>query len=258
MKYNFHTHTLRCLHAVGKDEDYVRAAIDAGFSEIGFSDHTPWPYTDGFVSSMRMREKELESYVSSVCLLREKYKDRIKIHLGLECEYFREYIPWLCAMSEKYGIEYLLLGHHFSPDEEHGVYNGRIKTPQEIENYTNDVLDALESGLFLYVAHPDIFMRTYGDFDVSCEKASRRIIQKAIETDTPLEYNLLGLTHCIEDKMKEGYPHSCFWRIAGEMGAKAVIGIDAHDPKSYLETEKFEKAKGTLKKLGLELAEIEL
>ena len=42
------------------------------------------------------------------------------------------------------------------------------------------------------------------------------------------------------------------------MGAKAVIGIDAHDPKSYLETEKFEKAKGTLKKLGLELAEIEL
>lgn len=254
MKYNFHTHTSRCLHAVGKDEDYVKAAIDAGFSEIGFSDHTPWPYTDGFVSSMRMRESELEAYVNSVLSLREKYKDIIKIHLGLECEYFKEYIPWLCAMSEKFGIEYLLLGHHFTPDEEHGIYNGRIKTPEGIENYTNDVLEALDSGLFFYLAHPDIFMRTYGDFDSHCEKASRLIIEKAIETDTPLEYNLLGLSHCIADGMKEGYPNSAFWRIAGEMGAKAVIGIDAHDPKAYLETAKFQKAGETLEKFGLKPA----
>lgn len=254
MKYNLHTHTSRCLHAVGNDEDYVKAAIDASFSSIGFSDHTPWPYEPGFVSSMRMRESELEDYVSSVCMLREKYKDKIDIHIGLECEYFREYIPWLCAMSEKFGIEYLILGHHFSPDEKHGIYNGRIKTPQGIEQYTNDVLEAMDSGLFLYVAHPDIFMRTYGDFDEHCEKASRLIVQKAIETDTPLEYNLLGLSHCIADGMKEGYPHSCFWRIAGELGAKAVIGIDAHESKAFLEAEKFEKAKALLESLGLKVA----
>ena len=30
MKCNYHTHTYRCQHAVGKDEDYVRAALDAG------------------------------------------------------------------------------------------------------------------------------------------------------------------------------------------------------------------------------------
>ena len=88
MKCNFHTHTARCNHAVGLDEEYVLSAIEAGFDEIGFSDHTPWPFESGYVSPMRMRADELEEYVLSVNRLREKYKDKIKIHLGLECEYF--------------------------------------------------------------------------------------------------------------------------------------------------------------------------
>ena len=176
------------MHATGTDEDYVKAAIEAGFEEIGFSDHSPWPFSAGYVSSMRMGAEELEYYTLSVIALREKYKDKIRIRLGLECEYFDGYIPWLCAACEKYGIEYLLLGNHFTPDEEHGIYNGRIKTPKQLEAYKNHVLRALDSGLFLYLAHPDIFMRTYGEFDFDCAEASREIIKKAIETDTPLEY----------------------------------------------------------------------
>lgn len=39
MKTNYHTHTTRCMHAVGDDEDYVRSAIKGGFQELGFSDH---------------------------------------------------------------------------------------------------------------------------------------------------------------------------------------------------------------------------
>ena len=29
-KNNYHTHTTRCYHASGKDEEYVKAAIKAG------------------------------------------------------------------------------------------------------------------------------------------------------------------------------------------------------------------------------------
>lgn len=43
-KNNYHTHTTRCYHASGKDEEYVKAAIKAGIKELGFSDHTPWHY----------------------------------------------------------------------------------------------------------------------------------------------------------------------------------------------------------------------
>ena len=44
MKANYHTHTARCGHATGTDEEYVLAAIEQGFDELVFSDHVPWPY----------------------------------------------------------------------------------------------------------------------------------------------------------------------------------------------------------------------
>lgn len=49
MKTNYHTHTTRCMHAVGDDEDYVRSAIKGGFQELGFSDHGPWKLHTDFV-----------------------------------------------------------------------------------------------------------------------------------------------------------------------------------------------------------------
>ena len=44
MKTNYHTHTTRCMHATGDDEDYVLSAIKGGYRILGFSDHTPWKY----------------------------------------------------------------------------------------------------------------------------------------------------------------------------------------------------------------------
>ena len=53
-KNNYHTHTTRCYHASGKDEEYVKAAIKAGIKELGFSDHTPWHYASSFKATMRI------------------------------------------------------------------------------------------------------------------------------------------------------------------------------------------------------------
>ena len=43
MKVNLHTHTYRCGHAEGTEEEYVLAAIENGYVKLGFSDHTPFP-----------------------------------------------------------------------------------------------------------------------------------------------------------------------------------------------------------------------
>ena len=37
--YNYHTHTFRCGHAYGTDEEFVLEAINQGFRFIGFADH---------------------------------------------------------------------------------------------------------------------------------------------------------------------------------------------------------------------------
>ena len=95
MKTNYHTHTARCMHATGSDEDYVLSAIKGGYQELGFSDHTPWKYHTDYVADMRMLPEELPGYVESLRSLREKYQDQISIKIGLECEYFPAYIHWL-------------------------------------------------------------------------------------------------------------------------------------------------------------------
>ena len=42
MQENYHTHTYRCRHAIGSEEEYIRKAIDGGLKVLGFSDHTPF------------------------------------------------------------------------------------------------------------------------------------------------------------------------------------------------------------------------
>ncbi len=254
MKYNYHTHTERCHHARGKDEEFVLAAIEAGFDEIGFADHGPWPYEGSFVSHIRMTPDELKGYCDSVKALREKYKDKIRIKLGLESEYFAKYLSWLKEKIEEHGIDYLILGHHFCTDEPGSIYNGNLSTHEELEMFKRDIIDALDEGIYSYVAHPDIFMRGYPVFDGKCEEISRAIIEKAVETDTPLEYNLLGLKHGINDG-KPGYPHPSFWKIAGEYRVKAVIGIDAHTPEAYFERELYKKAEAFLSTCGVILTD---
>lgn len=59
-QFNYHTHTTRCGHACGRDEDYVIQAIRNGYKKIGFSDHMP--YKNGYVKGKRMHYDELEDH----------------------------------------------------------------------------------------------------------------------------------------------------------------------------------------------------
>ena len=87
MRANYHTHTWRCNHATGTEEEYVKAAIDQKFDILGFSDHTPQFFPEGYKSGFRMETGELDNYCSVVRDLRDRYRDHIQSHMGLEGEY---------------------------------------------------------------------------------------------------------------------------------------------------------------------------
>ena len=87
MKNNYHSHTYRCGHAAGRDEDYVLSAIRNGFNTIGFTDHVMVPgIEDDF--GMRGGYSEFQGYLDSVNSLKEKYKDQINVIVGIESEYY--------------------------------------------------------------------------------------------------------------------------------------------------------------------------
>lgn len=255
MQYNYHTHTKRCHHASGSDEAYVKAAIENGYDVLGFADHCAWRFENPkFKSGMRMREDEIYDYVSNIRFLQEKYKDKIKILLGYEVEYLEKYWPWMCETLEKFKFDYIILGHHFSGDEDGGTYNGGLKTPEQIRQYGDDVCKAMETNMLSYVAHPDLFMMGYINFDDVAKEVSLKIIRKSIETGVPIEYNLLGLSHSA-NLGRTAYPHPEFWKLAGQEGATALIGVDAHDPKHLAKTKLRLESMELLENLGVKLTE---
>ncbi|MBQ2467372.1 MAG: hypothetical protein II506_06345, partial [Lachnospiraceae bacterium] len=66
MYANYHTHTPRCMHAVGEEREYIEAAIKHKFSVLGFSDHVPQPYREGVVSGFRLRLVLVDYFFSTL------------------------------------------------------------------------------------------------------------------------------------------------------------------------------------------------
>lgn len=245
---NYHTHTWRCGHAEGSEQDYVQRAVEAGLKILGFSDHTPYDFFDSEPRDrpIRMKPEELPEYTETVRKLAGEYRDRIQIFVGVEAEYYPKYFPRLLERLKDNGIQYMILGQHFLGNEIDEQYSGRpTEDPKLLERYVSQTIEALDTGLFTYFAHPDLF-HFVGDSAVY-EREMRRLCRAANRTGTPLEINLLGV------RDNRHYPHEPFWRIAAEEGNKVILGCDAHDPRHAADPESERKALALVERLGLDL-----
>ena len=245
---NYHTHTARCHHAGGTEEEYVQRAIESGLKILGFSDHTPYWFQGTYYSHMRMFRHELEEYVQVVKDLREKYADRIQILLGVECEYYPSYFEETVKHLREAGIEYMIQGQHWVGDEENEPYCGRATDDETVlERFVDQSIEGMKTGLFTYLAHPDLIY--YVGDDASYLRHMERLCKAAKELDMPLELNLLGF------RAKRNYPDARFWKLAGEAGCKVLLGCDAHMPQDFLDTSAIEKAMELVRQYNLTLLE---
>lgn len=231
---NYHTHTFRCRHANGTDRDYVEAAIEAGMHTLGFSDHAPMIFPKeiygDFYSGFRMLPEETADYFAALSTLREEYKNDISIYIGVEVEYYPDCFPGFLAFIRQFPIDYMILGQHYVGNEQTGTAVFKPSTDlSALDAYYATVLEAVSTGEFLYIAHPDVFHFT-GDEDLYLEH-TRAFLEKLRPMNTALEINQHGFAD------GRHYPRESFWRLAGELGFSAVVGVDAHDPKELLAKE---------------------
>lgn len=253
---NYHTHTIRCQHATGSEEEYIEEAIRLGFKTLGFADHTPWHYDTDFISGVRMHENELANYVSTLKDLKDKYKDKIEILIGLEAEYYPDMIDWLIEQCKSLGIDYLIFGCHFYPcdDDYFDFYSFFNETREDaLDVYVNAIKQGVETGLYSYIAHPDVILRSCKVVDEKVLDAFEKITDIAIKHDIPLEYNLNGV-YWNKYKGINSYPHDDFWKIAGRKGCKALVGFDAHRPSFFEEMmPSYNEGNEKLKQFGCQL-----
>ena len=105
----------------------------------------------------------------------------------------------------------------------------------------------METGLYSYVAHPDL--ARYDTSDPFYKQEMLRLCIKAKEMNLPLEFNLLGY------KTHRHYPNDSFFKIANEVGNRIIIGTDAHESRSLLDMKTYHQARQHLENLGLSITE---
>ena len=245
MTANYHTHTPRCNHAEGAERDYIERALEAKFRELGFSDHSPYLFdVPGYYSRFRMKPEQLEDYANTLLALREEYRDRIRLFIGLEMEYYPRLFSRTLDFLRQYPLDYLILGQHAIYNETEGIFSPRPTDDEKLlDQYRGQTMEALETGLFSYFAHPDLFCFT-GD-PKAYERHVRTICRRARELGIPLEFNLLGFQE------EKHYPDPRFWRVAGEEGCSVVLGSDAHEPAAVWNPALIARAEALLSAYGI-------
>ena len=157
---NYHTHTTFCD---GKDtpEQLIERALELGCPEIGFSGHSYTPFDESWC----MSHEETQAYRECITRLKEKYRGRIKILLGIEQDLWSE------EPTDGYdyvigGVHYVRHGEHFLPTDESAELTRRIVD----EYYSGDALafceEYYENAALLYertrcdiIAHLDIITK---------------------------------------------------------------------------------------------------
>lgn len=244
---NYHTHTVRCGHAQGSERDYIESAIRAGIGTLGFSDHAPYCFArPGYYSGWRMEPGQAPDYFATLRALREEYRGRIRILIGLEMEYYPKSFAATLDFVNRFAPDYLILGQHALNDEYDGVASYPPTDSEELlAQYVNQVCDGLKTGKFLYLAHPDVF-HFVGDNAVY-RRHMGKLCRFCRESDLPLEINMLGIAD------KRHYPSERFFSIAGEEGCDAVIGVDAHQPAALADVASYRAACTMAQRCGLHI-----
>ena len=245
MRANYHTHTRWCRHGAGEIEDYIEEAIRCGLEVLAITEHVP--HRDNR-DKKRMVWEEFEDYDKALNQAIEKYKDRIRLIKGFECEYYPEELNDYRRFRDEYGYKLLILGQHrCGVDRE--IDNFAEKGPYEMRVYAQTVCAGLETGLFSFLAHPDVPLVKYaGGWDQRSEKAMRQIFEVCQRRNIPVEINVNGMRN------KKAYPSREVFLLSKEYDLKYLVNADAHEPQ-YLCDEVVEAAEKFAQELGIEVME---
>ncbi len=232
VRENYHTHTYRCKHASGDVADYCREAVNRGLELLGISDHTPLP--DGRWSEVRMSLAQLPDYCEQISQARRDFPE-LRVLRGMECEFSEQYAEFYREeLLERRAFDYLIGAAHFFPFRGEWQNLRAVAEPGGLRAYADYLIQAMRSGLFAFIAHPDMFGGAYPRWDREAESCSRDLLQAAAELNIPLEINGYGLR---KPPLKTPwgprpkYPWEPFWTLAEDYPISVVINSDAHRPE---------------------------
>lgn len=228
---DYHIHTILCKHAAGEPEDYIECALSKGLGEIGFADHIPLP--GGIDIKHRMVEEQLEKqYIERILKLKEEYRNRIEIKLGIEADYYPGTEQYVSEIIDNYPFDYVIGSVHFlngwgfdSYDEIEKFHNRDLNNIYR--EYFSELRKLVNTGIFDIVGHFDVIKK----FGFKPENGYMNLVEDLLpdlkKSKMVVEINTSGL----RKPVKEIYPSEEILVFLHRNGIKFTAGSDAHDPE---------------------------
>ena len=247
-----HMHSHYCPHGT-KDsfQMYIERALDVGLDEITFTEHMPLPgifMDEKLLKECSPNEEEILLYLKEATKIKEEYKDKIKINVGLEVDYVEGYEEKIKKMLDNYG-EYLdegILSVHFlrlddvyhcldMSVDEFGIIEKILGGVEKVyDKYFETLIKSINADLGSYkpkrIGHPTlvrIFNEKY-PMDYKNEALIDKVIKTIKENGYEIDFNTAGLR---KQYCKETYPSGVFLDKAIKNNIKMVKGSDAHSAK---------------------------
>jgi histidinol-phosphatase (PHP family) len=230
-----HTHTARCGHASGRDEEYVEAAIARGLGAIAITDHLPfyWLPWEEHNAALAMAPDELPRYVDAVLAMRERYAGRIEVLLGVEADYVPGHEEVLAALLERYPFDLVLGSVHWlggwlvdGPSSVARYRQGEDEVDRIWGAYAERLLAAVRSGLFDVLAHLDLPKKFGFRPRQPFAGAQVEVVASLAEARCAVELSSAGRRRPVA----EDYPSPALLRLLAAASVPFVLSSDAHAP----------------------------
>ncbi|HOR28909.1 MAG TPA: histidinol-phosphatase HisJ family protein [Candidatus Sumerlaeota bacterium] len=232
MLIDYHSHTWRCRHAHGAMEQYVQRAIALGFSEFGFSDHSPW-MIQARGEHVAMAPEELPDYVADVQALRRRFNsDQFTLRLGLEMDYVPSRRAIARRAIEQFPWDYLIgsvhhLGFWGLPKPSHAHFFETARIEDVCELYYHLVGEMIDEGFCDIIAHLDLPGK-FGHFPPGgMVPYVEPLIPRMLARGTAVEINTSG----VDAPCAEVQPGWDVLALLADAHVPLLVNSDAHQPE---------------------------
>jgi histidinol-phosphatase (PHP family) len=225
---DYHLHTLFCNHAVGSMERYIQRAVDLGLREICFLDHLTIRNADPGLS---MTPFEVPFYFQAVRDLKQKYRNRISIKVGLEVDFNPDCLEIIKDIIETFAFDVIAVSLHFPGgldvvSQRSAWHRGEKNADDVYKLYCDNLKNMLEYGYFDVICHIDLIKKFGQNPSRSYEKEFDEILRIIKDNDITVEVNTSGYDHPTGDF----YPSLEILKKCHELGIRITLGSDAHQP----------------------------
>lgn len=250
-KFDLHTHHKRCNHASGEIKDYIEAGIENGLDIIGISDHSPFfnSELDQLHPKVAMGKSEFKHYVDEVLRLKEEYKNKINVLLGVESDFFPGKMDAYVKEYTKYPFDYIIGSVHSVNNL--SIFNrnrwkklNKTQIMEVKDKYYNIIARSAKSGYFQILGHIDAMKGFYPEFSEIKSSSLEHTLKMIGEESIAIEVNTSG-------KMKAcggWYPSDAILERALHYRLDITFGSDAHTPERV--GDDFESVRNKLKDIG--------